>query len=60
LTTEEISKLLDSIRPQIFNVNDPSLQVAVTTLFNLVEFMFAENNVTNVLMGLYYMYKFIV
>jgi len=43
MTTEEITKLLDSIRPQISKIPDPSLQVTVTALFNLVEFMFAEN-----------------
>ncbi len=42
MTTEEISNLLDTIRPQISNIPDVSLQIAITTLFNLVEFMFAE------------------
>ena len=43
MTTEEITKLLDSIRPQISNISDPLHQVTFTTLFNLVEFMFTEN-----------------
>lgn len=43
MAIEEITKLLDLIRPQISNISSPSLQVAVTALFNLVEFMFADN-----------------
>ena len=43
MTTEEITKLLDSIRPQVSNISDPLHQVTFTTLFNLVEFMFTEN-----------------
>ena len=43
MTTEETTKLLDSIRPQISTISDSSLQITVTSLFNLVEFMFAEN-----------------
>jgi hypothetical protein len=43
MKSEEIQILLDSIKPQISNISDPSLHITVTTLFNLVEFMFAEN-----------------
>ena len=43
MKADEISKLLDSIKPQILNIPDPALQITVTTLFNLVEFMFSEN-----------------
>ena len=43
MKSEEIRKLLDSINPQISNIPDPSQQFSFSTLFNLVEFMFAEN-----------------
>jgi hypothetical protein len=43
MTSEEITELLDVMRPQISNISDSSLHVTVTALFNLVEFMFREN-----------------
>jgi hypothetical protein len=41
--SEEISKLLESIRPQIDNISDPQLKLTVTTLLNLVELLYSEN-----------------
>ncbi len=43
MKSEEIRKLLDSIKPQISDISDSSLQFSFTGLLNLVEFMFAEN-----------------
>lgn len=43
MKSEQISKLLDEIKPQISSISDASLKMSFTALFNLVEFMFAEN-----------------
>ena len=43
MKSEEISKLLDSIKLQISEILDPSQRISFSTLFNLVEFMFTEN-----------------
>jgi hypothetical protein len=43
MKSEEIRQLLDSIKPQISDISSPALQVSFSALFNLVEFMFAEN-----------------
>ena len=43
MKSEEIQQLLDSIKPQISDIPDPSQQISFSTLFNLVELMFAEN-----------------
>ena len=40
---KEIRQLLDSIKPKISDIYDSSLNIPVTTLFNLVEFMFTKN-----------------
>lgn len=43
MKSEEVRKALDSIKPQISDIPDPSLEISFSTLFNLVEFMFSEN-----------------
>ena len=43
MKSEEIQQLLDSIKPQISDISSSALQVSFSALFNLVEFMFAEN-----------------
>jgi hypothetical protein len=43
MKSEEIRQLLDSIKPQISDISSPALQVSFSAFFNLVEFMFAEN-----------------
>ena len=42
MSIEEIQKLLEGIKPQLEEIDNPAHKISITTLLNLVESLFAE------------------